>query len=165
MHDSWIELARTRRITLDEERLSEDTGAGRLYAFHSRGEDRPATVVMLEFEPPLGVRVEVRELRSEDLDELWTNPAVMFEDADFDDKVLVRGDEYTAKLLLGPEARRLLLSLHALTDRMSVVSERIVAMVFGRPLTAEPLGTLLDRVEDLGHCLRPPRERSGNAYR
>ena len=48
MHDSWIELARARRITLDEERLMEDTGAGRLYAFHSRGDDRPATVVMLD---------------------------------------------------------------------------------------------------------------------
>lgn len=165
MHDSWIDLARTRRITLDEERLSKDTDAGRLYAFHSRGDDRPASVVMLDFEPTLGLRLEVRELRTEDLDELWTNPAVMFEDAEFDDKILVRGDEYTAKLLLNEEARRLLLSLHALTDRMSVGPERIVAMVFGRPLPAEPLGTLLDRVEDLGHCLRPTRQRSANAYR
>lgn len=165
MHPSWIELARTRRITLDDERLSSSTGSGRLCAFHATGDDRPATLVTLDFEPPLGVRLEVRELRDEDLDELWTNPAVTFEDAEFDDKLLVRGDVYTAKLLLGDEARRILLSLHALTDRVSVVPERIVAMVFGQPLPAEVLTTLLDRVEDLGHCLRPPRERSGSAYR
>jgi hypothetical protein len=165
MHDSWIELARKRQITLDDERLYADTGAGRLHAFHARGDGDPATVVTLDFEPALGVRLEVRELRDEDFDELWTNPAVMFEDPDFDEKILVRGDEYTAKLLLGVEARRILLSLSALTDRMSLGSERIVAMVFGPPLPAEPLATLLARVEDLGLLLRPPRERAKSAYR
>jgi hypothetical protein len=165
MHDSWIELARTRRITLDDGRLSADTAAGRLTAFHARGDGSPATLVTLELEPPLGVRLEARELRAEDLDELWTNPAVMFDDPEFDDKVLVRGDEYTAKLFLGVEARRILLSLHALTDRMSLGTERIVAMVFGPPLAAKPLEALLERVENLGLALRPPRERAGNAYR
>lgn len=165
MHDSWIELARQRQITLDDERLYADTGAGRLHAFHARGDGDPATLVTLDFQPPLGVRLEARELRDEDLDELWTNPAVTFEDAEFDDKILVRGDEYTAKLLLTDEARRILLSLHALTDRMSVSPERIVAMVFGAPLPAEPLAMLLDRVEDLGLILRPPRERAASAYR
>lgn len=165
MHASWIDLARARRMTLEDDRLLAETKIGKLWAYHYTSGERPETVVQLEIAEPIRIQLAVREFRESDLDDLWTDPAISFDDPEFDDKILVRGDEYVARMLLTKEVRLTLLSLIALANEVALSPNIAATRVHGPPLPAGPLATLMDHVEDLGRAVRPTREKLGPAYR
>ncbi len=165
MHPSWEELARARRAAFEDGRLTLVVPVGKLMAFHETAEGQPATVVTLELHEPLGIRLAVREMKEGDFWDLWTEPEVTFDDPIFDDALLVRGDPYVVRMILGEEVRKGLLQLRGLVDHLSLSADRLIAMIVGRPIEADRLARLFDQVEDIGNLLRPPRERAGGPYR
>lgn len=78
----------------------------------------------VELEPALPARVVVRALRDEDYYDFFGNPEITFDDEEFDETLLVRGEPRGAVVqLLREPVREALLALHALVDRLEL-SER-----------------------------------------
>jgi hypothetical protein len=165
MHDSWIDLARARRMTLENDRLLLESKLGKLWAYHTTAGEQPETVVQLELAEPIRIQLAVREFRESDLDDLWTDPAITFDEREFDDKVLVRGDEYVIRMLITKQVRMTLLSLLNLANEVALLPTIAATKVYGPPAPAPLLGTLMDHVEDLARAVRPTREKVGPAYR
>lgn len=161
----WNSLARERHAELDGDRLIVSTRVGRLDAYASAADGRPATVVSLAFEPPLRAEIAIAEMTEEDLWGLWEHPEITFEDEVFDDALLVRGAPHFVRAVLDDEARAALLELRRACDRLRIDQQRITAMVLGPPLAAAALGTLLDLVEGAARRLVPERQGVERAYR
>ncbi len=165
MTDDWGRLARERRAEIDGQHLILDTGFGRIDAYASDADARPATVVSFAFETPLAAELTIAEMTDEDLWGLWERPEITFEDPAFDDALLVRGAAHFARRVLDAECRAALLELRQACDHLRIDRERITAMVRGSPLSAARLGALLDLVEVAARRLTPKRQRRERPYR
>jgi hypothetical protein len=161
----WHQLARERRAEFDGEHLIVTLAVGRIDAYASAADARPATVVSLAFDKPLPAELTIAEMTEEDLWGLWERPEITFEDPTFDDALLVRGAAHFARRVLDAECRATLLELRLACDHLRVDRERITAMVLGPRVSAPRLGALLDLVEAAARRLTPQRQPKERAYR
>ena len=165
MTADWEQLARERRAEIEGQHLIVETGVGRIDAYVSDADARPATVVSLAFSPPLPAELSISEMTEEDLWGLWERPEITFEDPAFDDALLVRGAAHFARRVLNAECRAALLELRKACDHLRIDRERVTAMVLGPPLSSARVGALLDLVEAAARRLTPRRQGPERAYR
>jgi hypothetical protein len=97
----------------------------------------------VRFGEPLGLELAIRRMRDEDYWEFFHNPPITFEQPDFDDALLVRGEpESSVRVLLDTETRALLL-------RLCHASVAIEIDRFGISFELERSSGIADVAEDL----------------
>lgn len=115
-------------------------------------------------EVPLGFDFELRELRESDYYDFFSKPELTFDDSQFDEALLVRGEPLPTRRLLTPELRSALVELARLATPLQINRLGLEAtLVRSRP-SADELWALLVAAGAVLDGMQPKR-RPTRAYR